>query len=141
MEIPSYTALPGRLDMVITHKFDAPCDLVYRIYTDPKLIPEWWGPRRLTTTVERMEVRPGGTWRYVQRDEQNNIFAFHGIYHSLVPNKQIISTFEWEGMPGHVILVTTDFEEQGGKTIITQNEIFQTVEVRDGMIQQGDARL
>jgi uncharacterized protein YndB with AHSA1/START domain len=137
MEKPILTAIPGSLEAVITHKFDAKRDLVYRIYTDPKLIPEWWGPRNLSTTVEMMELRPGGIWRYIQRDAQNNIFAFHGVYHSIEPNKQIISTFEWEGMPGHVIFETTKFEEQEGKTIVTQQSIFQSVEDRDGMIQQG----
>jgi uncharacterized protein YndB with AHSA1/START domain len=137
MEIPTYTAIPGRLDMVITQKFDAPRELVYRIYTDAQLIPEWWGPRQLTTTIERQELKPGGIWRYIQRDEQQNIFAFHGVYHSIVPERRIISTFEWEGMPGHVVFVTTNFDDQNGKTIVTEHEIFQSVEDRDGMIQQG----
>ncbi len=137
MEILITTAIPGSLDMVITHKFDAPRDLVYKIYTDPNLIPEWWGPRNLTTKVEKMELRPGGIWRYIQHDPQNNIFAFHGVYHSIEPNKQIISTFEWEGLPEHVILVTTTFEDQGNRTIVTQQNVFQSVQDRDGMMQQG----
>jgi uncharacterized protein YndB with AHSA1/START domain len=84
-----------------------------------------------------MELRPGGIWRYIQYDPQNNIFVFHGVYHSIEPKKQIISTFEWEGMPGHVILVTTSFEDQGNRTIVTQQNIFQSVQDRDGMMQQG----
>ncbi len=137
MEKPTMKAIPGSLEMVITHKFDAPRDLVYKIYTDPKLVPEWWGPRNLTTVVEKMELRSGGVWRYVQHDAQNNIFPFYGVYHSLEPNRQIISTFEWEGMPGHVMLVTLDFDEIDGKTIINQQNVFQSVQDRDGMIQQG----
>jgi uncharacterized protein YndB with AHSA1/START domain len=137
MEKPTYIAMPGSLEMVITHKFEAPRELVYKIYTDPSLIPEWWGPRDLTTIIERMELRPGGIWRYIQHDAQNNEFAFHGVYHSLELNKQIISTFEWEGMPGHVILETTRFDEQRNRTIVTQQDVFQTVQDRDGMIQQG----
>jgi uncharacterized protein YndB with AHSA1/START domain len=137
MEKPTTIAIPGSLELVITHKFDAPRDLVYRIYTDPSLIPEWWGPRNLTTIIDKMELRPGGIWRYIQHDQQNNEFAFHGVYHSLEPNKQIISTFEWEGMPGHVILVTTNFEDKGNQTIVTQQNVFQSVLDRDGMIQQG----
>jgi uncharacterized protein YndB with AHSA1/START domain len=137
MEKPTTQAEPGSLEMVITHKFDAPRELVYKIYTDPNSIPDWWGPRNLTTEVDKMELRPGGIWRYIQHDPQNNIFAFHGVYHSLEPNKQIISTFEWEGMPGHVILVTTTFEDQGNRTIVTQQNVFQSVQDRDGMMQQG----
>ena len=58
--------------------FDAPRELVFRAYTDPTLIPRWWGPSYLTTTVETMDVRPGGTWRYVQRDDKGNVYGFHG---------------------------------------------------------------
>jgi uncharacterized protein YndB with AHSA1/START domain len=137
MEKPNTKAIPGSLDMVITHKYDAARELVYKIYTDPNLIPEWWGPRNLTTKIEKMELRPGGIWRYIQHDSENNIFAFHGVYHSLELNKKIISTFEWEGMPGHVILVTTTFEDEGNSTIVTEQDVFQSVQDRDGMIQQG----
>ncbi len=137
MEKPTLTAKPGSLEAVVIHKFDAPIDLVYRIFTDPSLIPEWWGPRNLITTVEKMEIKPGGIWRYVQRDPQNNVFPFQGVYHSLEPNKRIVSTFEWEGMPGHVCFVTTTFDERDGKTIVIQQNIFQSIEDRDGMINMG----
>lgn len=137
MERPVIKATPGSPEMLITHIFDAPRDLVYKIYTDPKLIPDWWGPRNLSTIVEKDELRPGGIWRYVQHDQQNNEFAFRGVYHSIEPKQRIISTFEWEGMPGHVILVTTTFEDQGDRTIVTQQNMFQSVQDRDGMMQQG----
>ncbi len=137
MEKPILTAKPGSLEAVIVHKFDAPLNLVYRLYNDPKSIPEWWGPRNYTTTIERQELRPGGLWRFIQHDQQNNVFGFHGVYHSVESNRRIISTFEYEGMPGHVCFVTTDFAERDGKTIVTQQNLFQSVEDRDGMIQTG----
>jgi hypothetical protein len=59
MEKPTTKAIPGSLEMVITHKFDAPHDLIYRMYTDPNLIPEWWGPRNLTTKVDKMGCNQG----------------------------------------------------------------------------------
>jgi len=135
MDKPAYTAKPGSFELVVTHRYDAPINLVYRIYTDPKEIPSWWGPRNLITTVERMDVRPGGSWRYIQRDPQGNVFAFNGVYHTVVPNRLIISTFEWEGMKDHVILDTTRFENRDGITVVTQQDVFQSVEDRDGMIQ------
>ena len=135
MNRPAYTAPSGSFELVITHRYDAPVNLVYQLYSDPREIPNWWGPRNLTTTVDRMDVRPGGRWRYIQRDPQGNLFAFNGVYHTVVPNKLIISTFEWEGMKDHVTLVTTRFEEQAGQTVVTQQEVFQSVMDRDGMIQ------
>jgi uncharacterized protein YndB with AHSA1/START domain len=59
--------LPSDREIVMTRVFDAPRELVFRAYTDPRSIPHWWGPRGLTTTVDRMDVTPGGVWRFVQR--------------------------------------------------------------------------
>src|SRR5216110_524177 len=98
-------------ELVTTYIFDAPSELVWKAWTDPKLIPRWWGPRRYTTTVEKMEVRPGGTWRFIQRDAEGNVYGFHGEYKEVVPPKRIVDTFEYEGMPGHVLVESATFEE------------------------------
>lgn len=130
-------AEPGKQEISYTRTFDAPRDLVYKIYTDPTLIPQWWGPRYLTTHVEKMEVRPGGIWRYVQYDPQGNEFGFHGVYHSLTPSEEIINTFEFEGAPGHVTLETVKFEEVDGKTTLIGQSVFQSVADRDEMAEAG----
>src|SRR2546429_2417639 len=54
--------LPSDIEIQVTREFDAPRDIVYKVMTDPKLIPQWWGPRRLTTIVDKMDVKPGGSW-------------------------------------------------------------------------------
>lgn len=82
-----------------------------------------------------MEVRPG--WRFVQRDYDGNVYAFHGVYHEIVPPERLVYTFEFEGMPGHVLLETVTFEEHDGKTKLTDTSVFQTVEDRDGMLKLG----
>ena len=69
----------------IERVYDAPRELVFRAYTDPTLIAKWWGPAYLTTTVEKMDVRPGGAWRYVQRDPDGNVYGFHGEYREVDP--------------------------------------------------------
>ena len=128
---------PGKQEIIVTREFDAPRELVFKTYLDPKLREEWWGPRNLTTTVEMMEARPGGRWRIVQRDPEGNEFAFHGVYHDVVPPERLIETFEWEGMPGHVSFNTSTLEEVAGKTKITNRIVFQSVEDRDGMVASG----
>jgi uncharacterized protein YndB with AHSA1/START domain len=128
---------PGRQDIVMTRVFDAPRDVVYRVITDPTLIPTWWGPKGLTTTVERMEVQPGGRWRFVQHDAEGNEFAFRGVYHDAVAPERFTSTFEWEGLPGHVALDTVTLEEVDGKTRYTTVSVFQSLADRDGMVQSG----
>jgi len=127
----------GKQEVIISRVFDAPRDLVFRAYTDPSLIPQWWGPRYLTTTVDKMDVRPGGMWRFVQLDAAGNGYAFHGVYHEVRSPERIVDTFEFEGMPGHVSLETCTLEEIGGKTKMIGRSVYQTVEDRDGMIKSG----
>jgi uncharacterized protein YndB with AHSA1/START domain len=131
------TAEPGEQQLVLTRVFDAPRELVFRAFTDPELIPQWWGPRRYTTTIDKMDVRPGGSWRFVHRGEDGQEFAFRGVYHEITPPERIVWTFEFEGMPGHISLDTAVFEEEDGKTRLTATSVFQSVQDRDGMIQSG----
>jgi uncharacterized protein YndB with AHSA1/START domain len=84
-----------------------------------------------------MEVRPGGQWRFVQHDDKGQIFAFHGVYHETKAPERLVYTFEWEGMPGHTLLEIDTFLEENGKTTNIWHDIFETVEDRDGMLQQG----
>lgn len=130
-------AEPGRQEIVLRRVLDAPRELVLKTMTDPSLIPNWWGPKGLTTVVEKMDVRPGGAWRFVQRDPDGNEFAFNGVYHQVLPPERLVYTFEFEGVPGHVLLETVTFEELDGKTRLTDRSVFQTVEDRDAMVQSG----
>ncbi len=135
--LTSIVAEPGKQEIVITRVFDVPRKLVFKAYTDPNLIPQWWGPKSLTTIVDTMEVRPGGVWRFVQRDRGGKEYAFHGVYHEAVSPERLVCTFEFEGMPGHVMLETVTFEEQDGTTKLTAKPVFQTVEDRDTMLKSG----
>jgi len=122
------TAEPGKQEIVTTRIFDAPRDLVFGTYMDPNLIPQWWGPRDLTTTVREMDARPGGIWRFVQRDVEGNEYGFHGVYHDITPPERLIYTFEYEGIPGHVLFETVTLEDVNGRTKVTDRGVFQTVE-------------
>ena len=125
-------------EVVMTRIFDAPRELVFKAHTDPNLIPQWWGLRNNTTIVEKMDVRPGGTWRFIQRDAEGNEFAFNGEYREVVPPERLVNTFEFEGMPGRTILDTSIFEElPDGKTKLTAISLFETMEDRDWMIRTG----
>jgi len=131
---------PGKQEILITRTFDAPRELVFRLFTDPKQLPNWWGPKYLTTVVETMDVKPGGQWRFIQRDAKGNVFAFHGVYHEVTAPERIIDTFEFEGLPekGHVILETLKLEAlPGNRTKLTTQSVFQSIADRDGMAQSG----
>jgi len=129
--------MPSEREVVMTRVFDAPPSLVWKAYTDPNLIPRWWGPRYLTTTVDKMDLKPGGEWRYVSRAPDGKEFGFHGVFREIVPIQRLAWTFEFEGMPGHVSVDTVKFEEQDGKTKVTVTSLFDTKADRDGMVASG----
>lgn len=127
----------GCPEVIVKHTIDASPKEVYKAVTDRRLIPKWWGPERLKTKVTKMDVRPGGKWRYVQRGADGKEYGFHGIYHEVIPAKELVYTFEYEGMPGHVSMETMTLEPKDGKTSLTERVVFQCVEDRDGMIKDG----
>jgi uncharacterized protein YndB with AHSA1/START domain len=131
------TAERGVPLIVMTRDFDAPRDLVYRAYTEPELLVQWVGPRELATAVDRYDVRDGGRWRYVQTDPEGHEHGFHGIFHGTPSPEGIVQTFEYEGVPGHVMLETTTFEERNGATLVRMVASFQSVADRDGMVASG----
>jgi uncharacterized protein YndB with AHSA1/START domain len=131
------TAEPGVPQIVITREFDAPRELLFRAYTEPELLVQWLGPRRMTMIVDRFEVRDGGIWRYTHQDAAGNEHAFHGVFHGTPSPDGIVQTSEYEGSPGHVSLETATFEEHGGRTLVRLNSVFQSVEDRDRMVESG----
>ena len=132
-----YTIEPGRQDLTTVTTFDAPRELVFRAYTDPKLFVRWWGPRRYTNVIDKFDARSGGEWRVVQRGADGSEHAFRGVNHTVQAPERICQTFEYEGVPGHVALQTATFEAVGNKTRITAQIVFQSVMDRDGMVASG----
>ncbi|GHO90309.1 hypothetical protein KSF_003570 [Reticulibacter mediterranei] len=96
-------AQPGHQEILITREFDAPRELVFKVITDPKLLPQWWGPRYLSTEVDKIDMRSGGQWRFIQRDTEGREYAFSGVYHEVLAPERIINTFEFEGLWEQVI--------------------------------------
>ena len=134
------TAEPGKQELFIIREFDAPRELVFKAYTDPDIYVRWLGPRDLDTSLETFEPVSGGRWRFVQKDKDGNEFGFHGVNHDVTAPERIIGTFEFEGLPesGHVILETTKFEAlSGGRTRVTTQSVYQSVQDRDGMVAAG----
>ncbi|MEA2234541.1 MAG: hypothetical protein QOD83_4357 [Solirubrobacteraceae bacterium] len=131
---------PTDREIRIERVFDAPRDRVFAAFTDPELIPQWWGPRDTTTVVDQMDVRTGGSWRFVMQDSDGSQNGFRGTYREVTPPERIVQTFEWEGMPGHVSVETATFEDLGDRTKLTTTSIFHTPEERDGMLSSGMER-
>ncbi len=121
----------------MTRVFNAPRALVFEAYTNPKHVQNWWGPRSITTRVEESDVRPGGRWRYVQVNPDGTEYAFFGEYREVVPPEKLVSTFEFEGMPGHVVVDSLTLTEDNGKTTLTARSTFDTAEEMEGFLATG----
>src|SRR4029077_14490490 len=120
--------------------FDAPRERVYAAFTDPQLIPDWWGLRSTTTVVDALDVRPGGSWGFVLRNADGSETGFRGTYREVSPPERIVQTFGWGGLPGHVSVETAVFEDLGERTKVTTTSLFHTTEERDGMLASGMER-
>lgn len=133
------TAEPASPIIDITRDFAATPEQLYRAHTDPELLSRWLGPARLQMEIEVMELRHGGTYRFVHHDPgTGHTFGFRGIFHGDPSVDHMVRTFEYEGAPGHVSLETLRFEDLGdGRTRLHARAIHGSVEARDAMVQAG----
>jgi len=127
---------PSEREIRIERVFDAPRKRVWRAFTDPALVAQWWG-RGNKLVIERMELAPGGHWRYVEHSPKG-AQGFEGRYREIQPQERLVQTFEWDGMPGHVAVDTAVFEDLNeDRTKVVNTSLFHTKEERDGMLQSG----
>lgn len=138
VEQRSTLTLPSDREIRMARIFHAPRELVFKATTDPKMVSQWWGQSDYTTIVDAMDLRVGGKWRFVQRDPQGNEHAFRGEYREITPPSRVVQTFEYEGLPGSILVETLTLEDLGGgKTLVTTTSTFDSKEDRDGMLASG----
>lgn len=127
---------PAEREIRTERIFNAPRERVWRAMTDPELVAQWWG-RGNKLVIERMELKRGGYWRFVEHSDQG-VHGFGGRYREITPPERVVQTFEWDGMPGHVLVETITLEDLGdGRTKILTTSLFHTTEERDGMLHAG----
>ena len=126
-------------DLVFERTFNAPREQVWKAFTDPELVPRWWGPHGTTATVVEMDVRPGGKWRYVNSAPDRDDVTFYGEYLDVAP----IERYEWtfmfdvEGVGPMGGPETYSFEDLGGRTKVVSVGHFDSVESIDGALSTG----
>ncbi|MFI5690298.1 SRPBCC domain-containing protein [Kribbella sp. NPDC051586] len=120
----------------VTREFAATPAQLFKIMTDRDLVADWLGPRNLDATVEEYDVRPGGTYRYIHRDDSGE-YAFRGVFHTVEQDKLVIQTFEWEGAPGEVCLEKMTLEPTENGVRLHQQSVFPSVGARDQSIEYG----
>ena len=126
------------LDLVLERVVDVPRERVWAAWTQPEHLKRWWGPRRTTMTHCEIDLRPGGAWRYVLRDDESGrVDAWSGVYKEIAAPERVVYTEGWEALPGHDYVVTATFDEKDGKTTLTSRLHYKSIEDRDGHIQSG----
>jgi uncharacterized protein YndB with AHSA1/START domain len=125
--------------IVMTREFDALPDRVFRAYTDPELVVQWLGPRRLTMKIEEYDARTHGSYRFLHIDEDGTEYRFHGAFHEVRQDERIVQTFAWDGQPDGVSLETVLFEDLAGRTRVTTTSLVDSLEARDAILASGMA--
>jgi uncharacterized protein YndB with AHSA1/START domain len=125
---------PSDLEFRVERTFDHPIERVWAAYTDPALIPQWWGPG---TTVDRLDVRTGGGWRFVINPGTEQETAVSGDFLEVSPPDRLVQTFAMEGPYGKPHTQTIELERVGDGTHLTITSRFDTVEERDGILAYG----
>jgi uncharacterized protein YndB with AHSA1/START domain len=134
--------LPAETQILIVREFDAPKHLLYRAYTEPDLIKQWWSGQRGSVVSAEVDLRVGGNWRYVMTANEGFEVAFHGTFREIVPNERLVTTEVFEGAPVEnededAALNFVTFEETDGRTTLTTLVECHTREVRDIIIESG----
>ncbi len=133
---PAKVTTPSDREIRIERIFNASRERLWKAFTDPKLVAQWWG-RGNRLVVERLEVERGGHWRFVEHTDQGPQ-GFEGRFREVTPPERLVQTFEWDGMPGHVMVDTVTFEDLGdGRTRVITVSLAHTTEERDGVITSG----
>lgn len=127
---------PGDREIHIERIFNAPRERVWRAFTEPDQIKQWWG-RGNPLVIEKHEFQRGGHWRFVEHAKEG-VHGFEGRFRDIAPMDRIERTFEWDGMPGYVIIESATFEDLGdGRTKLTTRSLFYNGDERDGMLNSG----
>jgi uncharacterized protein YndB with AHSA1/START domain len=135
--------LPTDEQILIEREFDAPRHLVYKAYTTPELVKRWWHANRGEVILVEIDLRVGGTWRYVMTACGGPEVGFRGVYSEIVPNERIVSTEFYEGVPDGVseddatTLNTATFDETDGRTRLTILVEAKSRMTRDAIIESG----
>jgi uncharacterized protein YndB with AHSA1/START domain len=124
-------------EIVITRVFDAPREVIWMAWTDPKQVVQWWGPRGFTMTIHEMDVRPGGVWRSTMHGPDGTDYPGQSVFIQVVKPERIVYSMTGgkKGEPGHQFEATWTFEAQGDKTKLTLRMVFPTAETREYVVK------
>ncbi len=130
--------LPSPCEIVITRKFEAPASLVFTAWTTPEYVSRWWSDELSPVTLCEIDLRVGGTWRYVTRHSDSGLeMGWHGEYREIVRSERLVSTEVFEGFADAESVNTLTLTECDGVTTMRVVVVAASPEARDGHINSG----
>ena len=114
-------------EIVATRVFDAPRELVFDLWTDPTHVAQWWGPKGFRNTIHQMDVRPGGTWKFIMHGPDGTDYPNEIAYNEVVRPERIV----YDHVSGPRFRATATFDDEGGRTRLTVRMVFETAALRD----------
>jgi len=121
---------PGK-ELTITRVLNAPIELVWKVWTDPDHIKNWWGPNGFTNTISEMDVKPGGNWEFIMHGPDGKDYKNKSIFREIIKYKRIV----YEHITGPRFQTTIDFTAQGKKTLLEWRMVFETIEERERTVK------
>jgi uncharacterized protein YndB with AHSA1/START domain len=118
-----------------TRVFDAPRELVWKVWTDPNHISHWWGPKGFTNTIHKMDVKPGGRWEFIMHGPDGVDYPNMVNYLEVNPPERLVYDHGEKGELTY-FRVTVSFEDLGGKTKLTMQMLFETAEQRSQVVEK-----
>jgi uncharacterized protein YndB with AHSA1/START domain len=118
-------------EIVLTRVLDAPREQVFDAWTDPVEVAKWWGPNGFTSTIRKMDVRPGGVWQLIMHGPDGTDYHNRSIYVEVVRPSRLV----FDHASGPKFRMTVTFEDLGGKTLLTMQHLFPTAAERDQCVQ------
>jgi uncharacterized protein YndB with AHSA1/START domain len=128
---------PSDREICITREFDASAAAVFRAWTTPDLVRQWWGSETEPLVVCDIDLRVGGSWRYVTRGPEDLEFGWHGVYREIARPDRLVSTEVFEGFPDAEAVNTLTLDERNGVTTLTVIVLHASKENRDGHLESG----
>jgi uncharacterized protein YndB with AHSA1/START domain len=123
-------------EIALTRVFDAPRELVFKAFTDPKHVIHWWGPNGFTNTIHEMDVRPGGVWRFVMHGPNGVDYKNLIVYSEVVKPERLAWAHGKDDGGPPLFHTTATFAQENGKTRVTLTMIFATAAERDRTVKE-----
>lgn len=124
-------------EIVQTRVFNAPRELVFKVWTDPQHIDRWWGPRGFQNDTAEMTVAPGGVWRFMMLSAEHGDFPNRVVYLEVVPPERLVYDHGADEGEPHFRVTVTFEDQEGGKTLLTMRSVFPTAEALAEVLKFG----